>query len=158
MMQVFLVRHAQSNFQEMEDHLRPLSEFGEYQAQLTAQYIKRHIGTQKALIISSYATRTMSTSALIKEQLSNCHMIHSETFYSARSGDWCDALFDNRDAAEHIILVGHNPTMGRLSSVLNEQHAKRFSPACVAQYALEIEQDGLKLPAQFLDFYTPHAE
>lgn len=156
-MQLFLVRHAQSNFEEMEDHLRPLSEFGEYQAQLAARYIKQKIGSSNTLIITSYATRTMSTATYIKAQIPNCRVIQSETYYSARSGDWCDAVLENKDT-QQIILVGHNPTMGQLTAVLNEQHPKRFSPACVAHYQLEIEQDGLKLPAQLLDFYTPHAE
>lgn len=154
---VYLVRHAQSNFDDREDHLRPLSDLGQYQAQLSAQFLKQQIGSNRALIISSFAVRTMQTANIIKDQLSHCEIVSSEKYYGAQSGDWCDALINNKNS-NVIILVGHNPTMGRLSGVLNEHNPKRFSPACVAQYDLEIVQDGLKLPAQLLDFYIPNAE
>ncbi len=156
-MLLFLVRHAESNYGTTDDHSRPLSEFGVYQASLSATFIKDNINHGSTQIIASDATRTLTTAKHIQNKLNHAILSHATTFYHARASEWCDAIMKHH-TVDHLILVGHNPTMGFLSRYLNPQHAQQFCPASVSRYKLEIAEDGLKLPAQFIDFFTPDAK
>lgn len=157
MMQLFIVRHADSDYSSSADHERPLSELGHHQAIQAAQFIKNNINQGSIQIISSDALRTLSTAESIQSALEQSSLIHSIRFYNARAGEWCDAMIEHQQH-DHLILVGHNPTMGFLAKYLNPQHAQRFCPASVLQYQLEIDAEGLKLPAQFINFFTPDAK
>lgn len=155
-MQLYIVRHADSNFVTGSDHQRPLSELGKRQALQTATFLKHNIQSRDAQIICSDALRTQTTALIIQQQLSASQLSAENAFYHAHVGQWCDAIMAHQTTA-HLILVGHNPTISLLSRHLNPSQAKRFSPSCVAHYELEIKSDGLKLPAQLKDFFIPNA-
>lgn len=155
-MQLFIVRHADSHFGANSDHQRPLSELGKRQADQSATFIKSHLGSTAVQIICSDALRTSTTAQLIQQQLPQSQLNADNAYYHAHVGQWCDAIMAQQ-ADQPLILVGHNPTISLLSKHLNSLHFKRFSPACVAHYQLEIAPDGLKLPAQLKDFFIPNA-
>ncbi len=156
MMQLYLVRHADSSFGANTDHQRPLSELGKYQATLSAAYLKQRVQSAHTQIICSDSLRTESTAIIIQNQIQGCDLCSDNAFYHARVGEWCDSICENR-SAESLILVGHNPIMGFLAKHLNPSLSYQFSPSCVAHYELEILPDGLKLPAQLIDFFKPDA-
>ncbi len=155
-MQLFIVRHADSNFVAGSDHQRPLSELGERQAQQSATFLKQIIQSADVQIICSDALRTQTTALIIQQQLNHSQLSAENAFYHAQVGQWCDAIMAHKLTA-NLILVGHNPTISLLSRHLNPSRPKRFSPSCVAHYELEIKSDGLKLPAQLKDFFIPNA-
>lgn len=156
-MQVFLVRHGHSPFTGLSDHQRPLSALGQRQVTQAALFIKSVIQDESTQIICSDAVRTLSTAAIIDQQLLQSAVVADNLYYHARIGDWCDAITANQ-TFKVIILVGHNPTISFLSKYLNPQHQQNFRPACTAHYQLEIAEDGLKLPAQFIEFFTPNEQ
>lgn len=157
MMQLFIVRHGHSPFSSDTDHQRPLSSIGMQQAQQAAQFINAHKKTSATQIICSDALRTLTTAQIIQQSITPSQLIKDQGFYSARVGNWCDAIMHHR-TFENLILVGHNPTMSNLSHHLTTTHSFQFSPACVAHFSLEIAADGLKLPAQYNDFFRPDAK
>jgi phosphohistidine phosphatase SixA len=160
-MQLFLVRHADSDFGANTDHQRPLSKLGINQAKQSAAYIKQRINSSEinspgTQIICSDALRTQTTALVIQQHLSPCLLKPDNTYYHARVGDWCDGIMAHQ-SVENLILVGHNPTLSFLSKHLNPSQAHNLCPSCVLHYELEIHQDGLKLPAQLKDVFKPNA-
>lgn len=160
-MKVFLVRHADAEFGNTSDHQRPLSALGQHQALKTADYLQQNIHSNEVTIICSNALRTHTTANIIAKHIQSNPkksnpVLADHIYYHATVGQWCDGItaYQNND---YLILVGHNPTISYLSKYLNSMHAQQFSPACVAQYQLEIKADGLKLPASFIDFFNPNA-
>ncbi len=155
-MNLYLVRHADSTFEASSDHQRPLTELGMQQAYQSANYLKPRVHAPETLIICSDAMRTETTASIIQQHIQSNQLISESTYYHARTGQWCDGICANSNI-EHLILVGHNPTMSFLAKHLNPSNPLQFKQSCVAHYELEIISDGLKLPAQFIDFFTPDA-
>jgi len=155
-MKLYLVRHADSNFSGNSDHQRPLSDLGKRQALETAAYLKQKIKSGDTQIICSDSLRTESTALIIQDHIKTCDLYAENTFYHARVGEWCDTILAHK-TAKNLILVGHNPIMGFLAKHLNPSFSTQFSPSSVAHYELDILPDGLKLPAQFKDFFKPDA-
>lgn len=155
-MELFLVRHGDSPFSSETDHSRPLSLFGQSQAQLSAQFIANQCINKSSTVICSDALRTFTTAKIIKQHLYQVQLIADYSYYNALIGDWCDAMMQHADT-KHLILVGHNPTMSILSQHLIPTQSFHYKPACVGHFSLEIEPDGLKLPAHLNQFYSPDA-
>ncbi|VAW45765.1 hypothetical protein MNBD_GAMMA02-972 [hydrothermal vent metagenome] len=155
-MQLFLVRHANSNFGASTDHQRPLSQLGLKQAAQSAEYLKQSIQSTDVHIICSDALRTKTTALIIQQHIKAVNITSNNIYYNARVGEWCDGISTHKSVG-NLILVGHNPTMSSLSMHLNPTLVQRFNPSCVAHYELEIQADGLKLPAQLKDFFKPDA-
>lgn len=157
MKSVFLVRHADAAFFAPEDHQRPLSELGKRQAAQTAAFIKQHCQQQAVKIVTSSAMRTRSTAQIIAQQLTVASQSAHDALYLAQVGQWCDVMLAH-DSDMPLILVGHNPTITQTAQHLSPMTRLRFKPACAAHLMLEIAADGLKLPAQLLNFFDPHAQ
>lgn len=157
-MQLYLARHADAEFSAASDHQRPLSDLGHIQAARSGLFLKQNIGNNSVLIVCSDAKRTLTTAQIIQQNLSGETLIQPQkNLYHANSGDWCDVITEQHSCA-HLVLVGHNPTISHLTQVLNHSYPQSFRPACVAHYRLEIAEDGLKLPAQFIDTFQPDAK
>ncbi len=155
-MHVFLVRHGDSPFTAANDHQRPLSKLGEQQAKLAGKFIYDHSqGPHK--IICSDALRTCMTAQMIDQVIQAQSTSAFEHLYHARVGDWCDVIQQNHGDND-LVLVGHNPTMTYLAKYLQPLAPQTFSPACVGHYQLEIAADGLRLPAQLINFFKPNAK
>ena len=154
-MELFVVRHGDSPFTAATDHQRPLSGLGERQAAQSGEFIARHIKTA-AQIVCSDAIRTHSTALIIARQLGGCAVTAQAELYGARTGQWCEVI-EHHQQLRHLILVGHNPTMSLLARHLFPLQAFQFQPACVAHFTLEIDPQGLRLPAQYKQFFSPHA-
>ncbi len=155
-MELFIVRHGDSPFISDVDHTRPLSDRGCAQAQLSGQFIAKNCHGADIQIICSDAKRTLRTAQIIQQQLNSPQPQSAAIFYHAMTGHWCDAIMQHKQV-EHLVLVGHNPTMSMLSQHLNPIHSFHYKPACVGHFSLEIETNGLKLPAQLNEFFSPDA-
>lgn len=155
-MKLFIVRHGDSPFGTTTDHQRTLSLKGKMQAQKTAHFIAEHKQLGEIKIIASDAIRTLETAKVLQENLNDSQLMTDYKFYGARVGEWCDAIFTYREKSQ-LVLVGHNPTMTMLCQHLASTTTPHFTPACVAYFKLEINNDGLKLPAILNAFYSPDA-
>lgn len=155
-MKLFIVRHGDSPFGATTDHQRILSLKGKMQVQKTAHFIAEHKQPGEIQIIASDAVRTLETAKILQEKLNHSQLTTDGKFYGARVGEWCDAITEESKTSQ-LILVGHNPTMTMLCQHLATSAAPHFSPACVAYLKLEIDSDGLKLPAVLNAFYSPDA-
>jgi len=155
-MELFVVRHGDSPFTAATDHQRPLSELGEVQAAKSGAFIAQQGISTEVQIVCSDATRTHSTALIIAGKLGHCAVTAQAELYGARTGQWCEVI-EHHQQLSQLILVGHNPTMSLLARHLFPLKAFQFQPACVAHFTLEIEQQGLRLPAQYKQFYSPHA-
>lgn len=157
-MNLFVVRHGDAPFTAATDHQRPLSELGESQATQSGAFIAGQLTLPQALIVCSDANRTHSTARIIARELVDCAVsVNPQAdLYGARTGQWCDVIEQHPDISD-LILVGHNPTMSLLARHLFPLKAFQFQPACVAHFTLEIDPQGLRLPAQYKQFFSPHA-
>ncbi len=155
-MELFVVRHGDSPFTASKDHSRPLSLLGQSQAQKSAKFIAQKCLKGSTKIICSDAIRTLTTAKIIQQQLAQVELNSDPAFYHALTGDWCDVIMQHC-GTNQLILVGHNPTMSILSQHLIPTQSFHYKPACVGHFSLEIESDGLKLPAYFNEFYSPDA-
>lgn len=156
-MQLFLVRHADAILGAETDHQRPLSELGKLQASQSADFLSQSILSPETIILCSDALRTTITAKIIVDKLNPVtRLMTNNSYYHASVGQWCDGI-NEYQCVDNLILVGHNPTISYLSKHLNSGHAQQFSPSCVAHFELEIQPDGLKLPAQFIAFFKPDA-
>ena len=154
---LFIVRHAHSPFSGDSDHQRPLSDKGVKQATAAGEFIKQALQSTELPsapeIICSDAKRTQTTAANIAAVLGCKQPQAADRFYHATVGDWCDAITTQPAA---MILVGHNPTVSQLVNYLTQQNLPGMVPASVAHCTLEIAADGLKLPAQLVNFFQPN--
>lgn len=155
-MELFVVRHGDSPFTAATDHQRPLSELGEMQAAKSAAFIAQQMTQPKVQIVCSDATRTHNTAMIIAGKLGHCALTPEAELYGARTGQWCDVIARHSDIS-NLVLVGHNPTMSLLARHLFPLEPFQFQPACVAHFTLEIDPQGLRLPAQYKQFFSPHA-
>ncbi|MFC3194745.1 SixA phosphatase family protein [Marinicella sediminis] len=155
-MNLFVVRHGDSPFTTATDHQRPLSDLGIRQATQSGRFIATRIPASKSLIVCSDALRTTTTAHTIGEQLNSVEIKAQANLYGAQTGQWCDVMERHADI-DNLILVGHNPTMSLLARHLFSLRAFQFQPACVAHFGLEIDADGLRLPAQYKEFFNPDA-
>jgi phosphohistidine phosphatase len=115
---VALLRHAQSAGKQsgQRDYDRPLTPEGERMARAVGKkFIKS--GFCPHLILSSGATRARQTVACLNEslQLPGQKIQFSEELYEAKMADWLDHIHHLPDAAEKILLVGHNPWLSMLA-------------------------------------------
>jgi len=155
MMALFIVRHGKSPMQN-NDHARPLSIIGTQQAQLAGQFIAKSTA-HKPMIICSDAARTKQTAECIAGVLKVTDIQPEATYYGANVGHWCDAIIQNNQQ-KALVLVGHNPTITQLSHYLSQDSRFMFKPACVTHLQLEINADGLILPAQLLATFKPETQ
>lgn len=110
-MDLLLWRHAEA--EEGEDDLkRPLTARGELQAQAMAAWIRAH-QPKNLRVIASPAVRTRQTAEALKLPFETVRKIGPDACVSeliAASG-W-------PDAQGAVLIVGHQPALGRLASLL----------------------------------------
>lgn len=110
-MDLLLWRHAEAEDGE-DDLKRRLTERGERQARLMAAWIREHQPKNMRIIVSP-AVRTQQTAEGLKLPFETHRKIGPDACVSeliAASG-W-------PDASGAVLIVGHQPTLGRLASLL----------------------------------------
>ncbi|TGE27349.1 SixA phosphatase family protein [Hymenobacter metallicola] len=119
---LYLMRHAKSswNFDDLSDQERPLNDRGRADAPRMGQALaKRNI--QLDLLVSSPAVRAMSTAALVAKELEYPHQQIQvlDPIYRAEVPDLLEIVRQLPDAADSILLVGHNPTITDFANVIS---------------------------------------
>ncbi|MBK7650412.1 MAG: histidine phosphatase family protein [Flammeovirgaceae bacterium] len=138
---LYLVRHAEAvTVRDGTDKLRALTQRGESDALQLATYIKEK-NSNLNLILTSPATRALTTAQIIARQLSyDLKNIRVEdSIYSARKLEILKLLTNLADSIHHVVLVGHYPTIVELYNYLSENDSKQtMNPAEMCSLAFGV--------------------
>ena len=138
---LLLLRHAKSSWDDssLRDFDRPLNKRGLKAAPLIGRFmLKRKI--RPGLVISSPAKRAKKTAALVikSAQLETKPRL-DERIYEASAMQLLEVVSQIEDAAEEVMLVGHNPGLEELLLALTGE-VRRMPTAALARVALDIER------------------
>ncbi|UOQ72753.1 SixA phosphatase family protein [Hymenobacter cellulosilyticus] len=131
---LYLMRHAKSswNFDDLTDQERPLNDRGRTDAPRMGQALaKRNIRLD--LLVSSPAVRALSTAALVAKELEYAHnqIQVNDRIYRAEVPDLVDIVRQLPDAADSVLLVGHNPTITDFANVISPSPLNELPTAAI---------------------------
>ncbi|MBO2010370.1 SixA phosphatase family protein [Hymenobacter negativus] len=157
---LYLLRHAKSSwsFDELSDQERPLNDRGRDDAPAMGQALaKRRICPD--LIVSSPAVRAMSTAVLVAREMQYPHdkIAVESGIYGADADDLLAIIKDLPDAADAVLLVGHNPTITETANELSPSSINEMPTAAVVCLRFECEHwaDVSKANAEFYFYDYP---
>ncbi|RAU21042.1 histidine phosphatase family protein [Paramagnetospirillum kuznetsovii] len=148
MRKLFLLRHAKSSWDDpgLDDIDRPLSERGRAAAHAMADFMVRQ-KIRPALVLVSTSKRTRATWDCIEPRMEGVSASIEDCIYEASRGDLLHRLRKVDDHMASVLLVGHNPGIGRLAETLVghsgepealERMAAKFSTGALAEIELDI--------------------
>lgn len=119
-MDLLLWRHAEAEDGD-DDFKRRLTERGEKQARTMAKWLREHQPKDLRIIVSP-TVRTQQTAEVLKLPFETKRTIGPEACVSAliAASDW-------PQASGSVLLVGHQPSLGRLSSLLLAGHEAEWT-------------------------------
>lgn len=125
---LLLLRHAKSSWDEKEvhDHDRPLNKRGKKDAPMVGKYLKEN-DLVPDLIISSTAKRALDTAqAVLEESGFTGQVDRYQDLYLSDTACYLDILSSLPPEANRVLVVGHNPDLDDLLSLLTDvtQHLK----------------------------------
>jgi len=141
--QIILLRHAHAEPPEpgQADEERPLTSDGEREARAAGAWLKSR-DVQPSLVLCSPALRTRQTADHVLEQLDNVAAPrHDIRIYEATPGALIEIL-DEHAQADSVLLIGHNPGLETLVSLLTDgtsDNGRGMPPASIAW--LDIDED-----------------
>ena len=157
---LYLLRHAKSSwsFDELSDQERPLNDRGRDDAPVMGQALaKRHICPD--LVVSSPAVRAMSTAVLVAREVKYPHdkIVVEPAIYGAEVEDLLTIIHNLPDAANSILLVGHNPTITETANELSPSALNEMPTAAVVCLRFNCDQwaEVSKANAEFYFFDYP---
>ena len=120
MRRIFLLRHAKSDRSDpgASDHARPLNRRGEEAARRIGAYLNRHRLFPESVLCST-ATRARDTWALVAAEIPAAPPPdYDQRLYNAAAGSILDVLRQASPGIKSLLLVGHNPGLQDLSTLL----------------------------------------
>jgi phosphohistidine phosphatase len=134
-----VLRHAKSAWPDgVADHDRPLSGRGRRDAPAVGRWLcDQKVAVELALVSS--ARRTVETADLVDAELrSPPRRVVSEDVYHAGAGDLLDRIRELPDDVSTAMVVGHNPSVGMLASVLDDSSGGllEFKTSAVAVFEI----------------------
>jgi phosphohistidine phosphatase len=142
MKQITFIRHAKSNhIMGLRDHDRPLNDRGLMDAPLMAQQLKGE-GFHPDIFFSSTALRALSTAKLIRNGIDpQIPLEEHALLYHAFINDYTAFIHQVDDIYNHIVIVGHNPTISMMVNLLARDKVTESMPTCcVVSLVFEDEQ------------------
>lgn len=119
---ILLLRHAKSSWEDssLDDFDRPLAKRGLKDAPRMGDFAKE-TGYIPDLIVSSPAERAKQTTRLFCKSagLDDEHVQWEEDFYYGSCFDYLQAVQGCGNEVETVMLVGHNPKMEEMASLLS---------------------------------------
>ena len=117
-----LIRHAKSSHENPAalDFHRTLNPRGRRDAPRMGRYLREELAWSPDQIISSPATRAITTARLIAEESGYdvFRIRQDESIYEAPVRNLLQVISDAEETIEHLCLVGHNPGMENLANWL----------------------------------------
>jgi len=140
---LLLLRHAKSSWDDsgLKDFERPLNNRGLQAAPAIGRFLRQQ-KLQPHLILSSPAERARQTASLVTETARlTADLRYDERIYEASLERLMEVLAQIEDAAEVVMLVGHNPGLEELLEHLTGE-AQRMPTAALASISLELDKWG----------------
>lgn len=136
---LIILRHAKSDWgnSKLSDHDRPLNQRGKYDAPRMGAWLKLQ-NMVPELIISSTAERALTTAEMVALAADFEGELRTErNFYLAGPPTYVEILNELPESFERVMVVGHNPGMEELVSLLTDTD-RPMTTANVAVVALPI--------------------
>lgn len=140
---LILMRHAKAEPGDFDtkDFDRKLSEKGKNDADIAAKVLIKYLPNID-LIVSSSAKRTLKTAKIIalnfgidKENIES-----TEYLYESDVEPYIHLIRNlNNEKVNKVLIVGHNPTIGGMASVLSSYQVPEFKPGAFAVFQLPLE-------------------
>lgn len=140
MLRLMLFRHAHADRPAgLDDHERPLSEQGRLQARRMGAYISEQKLVPGIFIVST-SRRTQETWAeAVSAGAITAPKANESRIYESSAGDLLEVVRAQSSEHASIMLVGHNPGVGRLAAWLTGS----AEPAAAARLQQEFVVGGL---------------
>lgn len=141
MKQLSLFRHgnAEPHGKGIEDLQRQLIETGVQRVTEVARKAVEAWGTPD-LVVSSPAVRALATAELYAEELTTADDIQLyEELYAAESGDIIEVIRQLPADVDHVVIVGHNPSLEEVAFLLLKKEVSLKPGACV-HFTVDIER------------------
>lgn len=140
---LLILRHAKSDWSnsQLSDHDRPLNDRGKYDAPRMGAWLEQQ-NIVPELIISSTAERALTTAEMVAQACDFAGELRTtRDFYLAGPPAYIETLNGLSDGYERVMIVGHNPGMEELLSLLTDQD-RPLTTANVAVVELPITSWG----------------
>jgi phosphohistidine phosphatase len=137
--QLILMRHAKSSWDNpaVSDHARPLNARGRTAAPRMARQLLEH-QMLPDMIVASTATRVRETLALMQDYWNKeLPVLFEESLYLASREALLAHLRGLHDSWGRVMLVGHNPGLSELASILGRSNLELPTAAIVAYESRE---------------------
>ena len=109
---IWIIRHGKSSRPfGVIDHKRPLAK----RASNDAVVIRRHLGNEPALYVSSSALRAMETAKMLAGEGA---IQASEQLYEATTGEFMAVIDELLGSSDDVAFIGHNPAVTALVNQL----------------------------------------
>ena len=132
MKRLYLIRHAKSSWKDpnLQDFERPLNKRGKGDAPLMGQHLNSH-QVRPDLIISSSAKRALKTARIIAKAIGfpKEQIVTDESIYEAGVSSLLQVIHHIDEAANQIMLFGHNPGLTMLAESLTNAVIENI-PTC----------------------------
>lgn len=134
---LILLRHAKSDWSgSLPDNERPLAERGRAQAPLAGQWLASHEEPVDLAIVSP-AQRARQTWELASAELASAPPVQvDDRVYAASADRLLEVIHDATDDVRTLVLVGHNPGMELLASLLAGEVVE-LGTAGIAEFGVE---------------------
>lgn len=140
---LYLMRHAKSSWKDstLQDFDRPLNGRGREAAPLVGRLVRKR-KLRVDLILSSPAARARQTAVLVKESAGlDAELLYDERIYEADAARLVEVVAQAGESAEALMLVGHNPGMEELLTLLTGE-SRSMQTATLACISLDVEKWG----------------
>jgi phosphohistidine phosphatase len=150
MLNLMLLRHAKSSLADtgQADFDRPLNERGKRSAVAVGRYMATH-GLVPQLVLCSPARRATQTWSLVAGELpASPEVLVAAEIYNFGDGNaLMECLRHKAGAAQSVLLVGHNPSIGGLAQILTgtgsnklrQQMERKYPMAALALISFDFE-------------------
>lgn len=140
MKDVLVLRHAKSSWSDagLPDHERPLKPRGQRDAPEVGRQL-RHRGLVPDRILSSTAVRAQTTARLVASACAYDGVVELvETLYHGGPPAYLASLQALPDDVARVLLVGHNPDVGDLTTLLSGEHVV-FATASLVHLRIAVD-------------------
>jgi phosphohistidine phosphatase len=138
---LYLMRHCQPVLGHPMDSARQLTPEGHRQAGEMAAFMVRHIGRVDITISSPFA-RTMETAEVMADALGS-HIVATKLLEpEAEPPDAWKEIERIAQAAEHVLIVGHDPSINKLLGWLISGGNTKFEHGAIAHVKADTKDKG----------------
>lgn len=137
-----LIRHAKSSWKQtgLADFDRPLNKRGQQDLPGLTERVTHHLPKPDCLLFSPALRTNLTREPLVKAwQLSSQQSLAAPKAYEASAESLLELLQQTEDQINHLVLVGHNPGLSDLTSLLTHQVIDYFPTSAFAHLELSIQ-------------------